>query len=150
MADPERRSLDAPFSLGTLAKIDTYLTTNRSRNSAPLCYYNHDRNLSVYKYIEHTPISHSVAKSDMDTIAKHIPDFGALGLTYNDTVGDKNYFLLDRDSNEDLHTTEGFDDAVKNGEWISVDNDHVTYSSRLQPSNPKYTASLPNAMQMFF
>lgn len=150
MADPERRSLDAPFSLGTLAKIDTYLTTNRSRNSAPLCYYNHDRNLSVYKYIEHTPISHSVAKSDMDTIAKHIPDFGALGLTYNDTVGDKNYFLLDRDSNEDLHTTEGFDDAVKNGEWISVDNDHVTYSSRLQPPNSKYTASLPNAMQMFF
>lgn len=150
MADPERRSLDAPFSLGTLAKIDTYLTTNRSRNSAPLCYYNHDRNLSVYKYIEHTPISHSVAKSDMDTIAKHIPDFGALGLTYNDTVGDKNYFLLDRDSNEDLHITEGFDDAVKNGEWISVDNDHVTYNSRLQPSNPKYTASLPNAMQMFF
>ncbi len=150
MADPERRSLDDPFALGTLAKIDTYLTTNRSRNSAPLCYYNHDRNLSVYKYIEHTPVLHSVAKNDMDIIAKHIPDFGALGLTYNDTVGDKNYFLLDKDSNEDLHTTEGFEDAIKNGEWISVDNDHVTYSSRLQPSNPKYTASLPNAMQMFF
>lgn len=151
MADPQRRSLDDPFSLGTLAKIDTYLTTNRSRNSAPLCYYNHDRNMSVYKYIEHTPIPNGNQRNnDMVTIAKHIPDFGALGLAYNDTVGDKNYFLLDKDSNEDLHTTEGFEEAIKNGEWISVDNDHVTYSSTLQPSNPKYTASLPNAMQMFF
>lgn len=152
MATPERRSLDAPFALGTLAKIDTYLTTNRSRNSAPLCYYNHDRNMSVYKYIEHTPVPNGAPRnsSDMTTIAKHIPDFGALGLTYNDTVGDKNYFLLDRESNEDLQNTEGFEDAIKNGEWISVDNDHVTYGSRLQPANPKYTASLPNAMQMFF
>ena len=37
MSTPERRSLDNPFALGTLAKIDSYLTYNRSRNSAQLC-----------------------------------------------------------------------------------------------------------------
>lgn len=149
MAEPEKRSLDAPFALGTLAKIDTYLTTNRCRNSAPLCYYNHDKNLSVYKYIEHTPAT-DIYDNNINHIGQHLPDFTSLGLTYNDTVGNKNYFLLDENSNEDLHKTEGFHDAINNNEWISVDNDHVTYSSLLQPKVSEYTEYLPNAMQMFF
>ena len=49
MDEPSNRSLNAPFALGTLAKIDKYLTVNRSRNSAPLCYYDHEHNFSIYK-----------------------------------------------------------------------------------------------------
>lgn len=147
MGEPNDRSLNKPFSIGTLAMIDTYLTTNRSRNSAPLCYYNHDRNMSVYKYIEHTPVHGD--EHDLDNISKHLPDFTALGLKYNDNVGNENCFLLD-DVNEDLKSTEGFDEGVKNAEWISVDNDHVTYYNHFQPKINKYNAELPNAMQMFF
>ena len=148
MAPEETRSLDNPFSLGTLAKIDTYLTTNRSRNSAPLCYYNQDRNMSVYKYIEHTPVENP--NKDINVISEHLPDFKKLGLTYNDTVGDKNYFRLNFNSNEDIRNTEGFNEGIQNNEWISVDNDHVTYNNRFQPIVDRFHAPLPNAMQMFF
>ncbi len=149
MARPNMKSLDNPFSLGTLAKIDTYLTTNRSRNSAPLCYYNHDKNFSVYKYIEHTPIN--AQYNDLNVIAEHLPDFRSLGLSYNDTVGNKNFFLLDESSNQDMiNSSEGYREALDKGEWISVDNDHVTYNQSLNPSMNKYTALLPMAMQMFF
>ena len=149
MARPNMKSLDNPFSLGTLAKIDTYLTTNRSRNSAPLCYYNHDKNFLVYKYIEHTPIN--AQYNDLNVIAEHLPDFRSLGLSYNDTVGNKNFFLLDESSNQDMiNSSEGFREAIDKGEWISVDNDHVTYSENFQPGVDAYTAQLPMAMQMFF
>lgn len=148
MSDEKFKSLDKPFALGTLAKIDTYLTTNRSRNSAPLCYYNHDRNMSVYKYIEHFNVDN--CQNSLEEISKHLPDFANLGLTYNDNVGDKNYFVLRQNSNEDLRNTEGFADAIMRQEWISVDNDHVTYNNKFQPSISKYHSALPNAMQMFF
>jgi len=144
MGDPEKRSLDEPFALGTLAKIDRYLTTNRSPNSAPHCYYNHKRNLSIYKYIEHSPVNDN--PNNLSTIKNHLPDFEALGLAYNDSVGNKNCFLLDRiyDDSVDAHG------AISRQEWISVDNDHVTYSNTFQPAVTKYHAPLPNAMQMFF
>ena len=148
MSDEKYRSLDNPFALGTLAKIDTYLTTNRSRNSAPLCYYNHDRNMSVYKYIEHNHVANK--SNNLQEISEHLPDFKALGLTYNDNVGDKNYFQLKMNSNEDMQNTEGFSEAIMKNEWISVDNDHVTFNNKFQPSVSKYNAPLPNAMQMFF
>ncbi len=148
MSDEKYRSLDNPFALGTLAKIDTFLTTNRSRNSAPLCYYNHDKNMSVYKYIEHIHVPQKT--NNLCEISEHLPDFKALGLTYNDNVGDKNYFQLKMNSNEDLHNTEGFSEAIMRNEWISVDNDHVTFNNKFQPSVSKYHAPLPNAMQMFF
>lgn len=148
MGIPERRSLDNPFALGTLAKIDTYLTTNRSRNSAPLCYYNHDKNMSVYKYIEHTQVTGDT--KNINVISEHLPDFKALGLSYNDSVGNKNCFMLDRYSNEDLVNTEGFEEGIRRYEWISVDNDHVTFNNKLQPSVTKFNAPLPNAMQMFY
>jgi len=146
MSDSERRSLDAPFALGTLAKIDSYLTYNRSRNSAPLCYYNHDKNFSIYKYIEH--IQTPDCQHDLSKIAKNMPDFHALGLTYNDTIGNKNFFLLKNEANADLVDTVGFQEGVNRGEWVSVDNDHVTYSNRLQPMLTKYHSCLPNVMQM--
>lgn len=148
MSDEKYRSLDNPFAIGTLAKIDTYLTTNRSRNSAPLCYYNHDRNMSIYKYIEHNHVSRKT--NSLEEISEHLPDFKALGLNYNDNVGDKNYFELKFNSNDDLQNTEGFIDGIKRQEWISVDNDHVTFNNKFQPSISKYHAPLPNAMQMFF
>lgn len=148
MGEPEKRSLDEPFALGTLAKIDNYLTTNRSRNSAPICYYNHARNMSLYKYIEHTPTKGD--SRDLSTIKKKLPDFKDLGLTYNDNVGNKNCFLLNHNSNDDIKGCVGFDEGVAKEEWISVDNDHVTFSNILQPSNYKYNSPLPNAMQMFF
>ena len=147
MSSPERKSLDDAFALGTLAKIDSYMTYNRSRNSAPLCYYNHNKNFSIYKYIEHVPTHRKAAT--LVEISQNMPDFAALGLTYNDTVGEKNYFLLDPKSNSDLQSTEGFEEGVKRQEWVSVDNDHVTYGNILQPSVYKYHNALPNAMQMF-
>ena len=148
MSRPDMRSLDAPFALGTLAKIDSYLTYNRSRNAAPLCYYNHEHNFSIYKYIEHLPVD--APTNNLGVIAQNMPDFGSLGLSYNDTVGYKNFFRLSPKSNADLERTEGFQDGVSKGEWISVDNDHVTYSHYWQPGVTGYHASLPNAMQMFF
>ena len=148
MANPDMRSLDAPFALGTLAKIDFYLTTHRSRNSAPLCYYNHDENYSVYKYIEHIPVYEST--DNLQVIAEHLKDFKALGMSYNDTVGYKNFFMLSPESTEGIDRAEGFDEGVHNREWISVDNDHATYSSCVQPLNSKYFSFLPNAMQMFY
>lgn len=148
MDDPEKRSLDAPFALGTLAKIDAYLTTNRSRNSAPLCYYNHKYNCSIYKYIEHTPVDEN--DHDITTIRRKLPDFRALGLEYNDTVGFKNFFKLDKNSSDTHYKMEGFNEAIDKNEWISVDNDHVTFNTRMQPSLNKYHTSLPNAMGMFF
>ena len=148
MGKPEMRSLDAPFALGTLAKIDFYLTTHRCRNSAPLCYYNHENNYSVYKYIEHIPVNEET--SNLETITKHLNDFKALGMSYNDTAGYKNFFMLAPNSTEGISSTEGFADGLSKQEWITVDNDHVTYNNRLQPMVSKYHTPLPNAMQMFF
>lgn len=148
MEEPEKRSLDDPFALGTLAKIDSYLTANRSRNSAPLCYYNYRYNFSIYKYIEHIPVEDN--DHDINTIRRKLPDFRALGLDYNDTVGYKNLFKLDAKSSDTHHKLDGYHEALNKSEWISVDNDHVTYSGRLQPSVSGYHKSLPNAMGMFF
>lgn len=145
---PEKRSFDNAFALGTLAKIDGYLTANRSRNSAPICYYSHKDNLAVYKYIEHIPVNGN--PNDLATIKVHLPDFKNLSLTYNDSVGFKNCFLLSHESNQDLFNTEGFQEGIRNYDWISVDNDHVTYSNRFQPFIEKFVTGLPNAMQMFF
>ena len=147
MEAPEKRSLDEPFALGTLAKIDSYLTANRSRNSAPLCYYNYRYNFSIYKYIEHIHVEEN--DHDINTIRRKLPDFRAMGLDYNDTVGYKNFFKLDQKSSDTHHKLEGYGDALNKSEWISVDNDHVTYNSRLQPSVSGYHKSLPNAMGMF-
>lgn len=145
---PCKRSLDEPFALGTLAKIDGYLTLNSSRNSAPLCYYNHKGNFSIYKYIEHTNIKEQT--NDISIITKHLPDFKALGLDYNDTVGYKNFFILTEKSSDTHWKMVGFQDALNKNEWISVDNDHVTYNNRLQPFVNGFNKTLPNAMGMFF
>ena len=143
---PEKRSLDAPLSLGTLAKIDAYLTLNRSRNSAPLCYYNYKDNFSIYKYISHTKVDEPT--NDLSKIKSHLPDFSELGLDYNDTVGYKNFFKLNESSIDTHEKMEGFNEALNKNEWISVDNDHVTYNNRLQPMVTGYHTSLPNAMQV--
>lgn len=148
MSRPEARSLDEAFALGTLAKIDSYMTYNKSRNSAPLCYYDHDGNFSIYKYIEHVSVDD--ATNDLKVISQNMPDFATLGLAYNDNVGFKNFFRLSPESNSDLVHSEGFHDGINKGEWISVDNDHVTYGNFWQPGIDKYHAALPNAMQMFF
>ena len=148
MDAPEKRSMDAPFALGTLAKIDGYLTLNRSRNSAPLCYYDHENNFSIYKYIEHAHVDGQT--NDLNVIKSHLPDFKALGLDYNDTVGYKNFFTLNEKSIDTPWKMEGFNEAVNKNEWISVDNDHVTFNNRLQPAVNGYHKTLPNAMGMFF
>ena len=71
-------------------------------------------------------------------------------MSYNDTAGYKNFFMLSPNSTEGIGNTEGFEDGLSKKEWITVDNDHVTYSNRMQPMVSKYHTSLPNAMQMFF
>lgn len=145
---PEKRSLDEPFALGTLAKIDEYLTANRCRNSAPICYYDHKNNFSIYKYIEHFPVEDQC--NNLPIIQKHLPDFKALGMDYNDTVGYQNFFTLEALSSDTHHRTEGFQNAIGKQEWISVDNDHVTYNNIFQPSVRELHRTLPNAMGMFF
>ena len=146
--DPSKRSLDNAFSIGTLAKIDGYLTLNGSRNSAPLCYYDHQNNFSIYKYIEHSHVDEPT--NDLNIIKKHLPDFKALGLDYNDSVGYKNVFKLNENSIDTHRYMDGFNEALNKNEWISVDNDHVTYNNCLQPSVNGYHRTLPNAMGMFF
>ena len=141
---PDKRSLDEPFALGTLAKIDKYLTSNNSRNSAPLCYYDHKGNYSIYKYINHTHVTDNT--KDLNVIKKHLPDFNALGLDYNDTVGYKNFFMLNESSLDTHYRMYGYNEALNKQEWISVDNDHVTYNNRLQPSVTGYNKFLPNGM----
>ena len=147
IADGQRRSLDNPYALGTLAKIDTYLTRNSSRNSAPLVYYNHDRNFLVYEFVNHTPVNGDT--NDLNVIMEHLPDFKKLGLKYNDNVGSNNVFLLNENSGEALKKSVDFQNGTAAKEWVSVDNDHVEYSSRLQPQIFEYHSSLPNAMGMF-
>ena len=148
MDRPEMKSLDKEMALGTLAKIDFYLTAHRCRNSAPLCYYNHDKNFSIYKYIEHVQIENPT--NNLSEISSHLNDFQKLGMTYNDNVGYKNFFKLKENSTDGINNTEGFLDGIKNNEWITVDNDHVTYSNAMQPMISEYCSTLPNGMQMFF
>jgi len=148
MENPEKRSLDDPFAIGTVAKIDEYLTANRSRNSAPLCFYDYEDNFSIYKYITHTHVDDN--PNDINTIRRKLPDFHALGLEYNDNVGFKNFFKLNNESLDTHNKMDGFQEALSKFEWISVDNDHVTYNNKFQPIIAKYNAPLPNAMGMFF
>ena len=95
-------------------------------------------------------IQTQTSTNDLNTISKNIPDFKALGLTYNDTVGNKNFFLLNPELDAEIANSLEYKEGVKKGEWVSVDNDHVTYNNRLQPPISKYHMALPNAMQMFF
>jgi len=146
IAPKNRASLDDPFAMGTLCKIDTYLTRNYCRNSAPLRYYNHNMNTSVYDFVEH---KHVVIKPSTQEIAENIPDFVDLGMKYNDTVGFNNLFILD-DSQKNIKRMYDFNYGANKREWVSVDNDHVTYECRLQPKIYEFHQQLPNHMQMFF
>ena len=147
IASTANRSLDEPFALGTLAKIDTYLTRNNCRNSAPIRYYNHDYNVAIYDYINQVkvPRTHDVSQS-----GKKIPDFGDLGMRQNDTVGANNYFKLD-ESQTAMKNTFDYEYGVNHEELISVDNDHATFINILAPKISEYHKDLPNAMLgMFF
>lgn len=145
MANENRKSLEKDFALGTLAKIDTYMTLNKSRNSAPLLYYNHNKNFLIYEYIEHTPANGDT--KNLSEILKHIPDYKELGLQFNDSIGSNNCFLLNKNSNNSLMNTYKFSEGVKAEEWISIDNDHVTYNNILNPQIRSLHSYLPNAMQ---
>ncbi|MCM1264832.1 MAG: hypothetical protein NC200_01415 [Candidatus Gastranaerophilales bacterium] len=144
MGEEKNRGLNKPFGLGTLALIDTFLTTNRSKNSAPLHFYDHINNVSIYSFVEHCPVPQSANKS-LSEVNNKLGDFRRLGLTFNDTVGNNNYFLL-----EDVHkasvNSEELQEGISNGEWISVDNDHVTFDSRLHPIIKGLHRPLPNVM----
>ena len=145
MADENMRSLDEPFALGTLAKIDTYMTANKSRNTAPLLYYNHDKNFLIYEFIEHIPVDGDTR--NLSVINEHIPDYKALGLQFNDSVGSNNCFLLSEKSNPRLVDSVDFINGIEKGEWVSVDNDHVTYSNNFHPQVREFHSYLPNGMQ---
>ena len=145
MAKEDKRSFEAPFALGTLAKIDMYMTLNKSRNTAPILYYNHDKNFLIYEYIEHTAVDGDTR--NLSIISQHIPDYKELGLQFNDNVGSNNCFLLNEKSNPKLKFSHGFYEGIANGEWISIDNDHVTYANILNPQIQGMHSYLPNAMQ---
>ena len=145
IADPAKRSLNAPYSLGALALIDRYLTLNNCRNIAPLYYYDHNKNVCIYKYQNHNAVEKHFS-SPLE-VNHYMPDFKALGMCYNDTIGCDNYFLSDYDCRP-------YENALSSDkiskELISVDNDHVTYSSPFMLLVTKYNAPLPNEMQRAF
>lgn len=139
--DSSNKGLNKPFALGTLALIDNYLTLNRCRNSAPIYYYNHDLNTSIYKYVNHNKLYTQLQQNQVNS---RLPDFQELGLCYNDTLGSNNYFLIG-DNNIDEENSKNNDN-----ELISVDNDHVTYSKTFMLKSSNYNIELPNAMQTAF
>ena len=142
MADPAKKSLNEPFSLGALALIDGYLTLNKCRNIAPLYYYDHDKNVCIYKYQEHKCVNHRFDSAS--EVNNYMPDFKALGMYYIDTLGNDNYFLSDID----CKNASGYGKPTK--ELICIDNDHVTFSSPFMIMVPEYNATLPNGMQTAF
>lgn len=147
MANENSKSLNNPYSLGVLALIDGYLTQNKCRNIAPLFYYDHDRNTSIYQYQTHNAVH---KKLDNPIIINHfMPDFQALGMCYNDTIGNDNYFLSDQCCVDD-YRQHGYFQDVPEKELISVDNDHVTFSSSFMLPVSKYNVMLPNEMQHAF
>ncbi len=147
MANPEARGLNKPFALGTLAMIDTYLTRNNCRNSAPIRYYHHDSNTALYDYIEHNTADSKLKQ--LHEFVINMPDFADLGLRQNDTVGANNYFKLEENQKAMQHTYD-FQYGVDHNELVSVDNDHVTYEQLLCPVDYVFNKSLPCEMQMFF
>ena len=143
IADPEKRSMNAPFSLGALALIDGYLTLNKCRNIAPLYYYDHNKNVCIYAYQEHKVVNHKFCSAT--EVNNYMPDFQALGMCYIDTLGNDNYFLSDRDCE-----TKQYDPQKPTKELICVDNDHVTFSSPFMILLTEYNTPLPNGMQTAF
>ena len=145
IAPLERKSLDDSCALGTLCKIDTYLTRNYCRNSAPFRYYNHNLNASIYDFIEHRKVDKKIT---LEEIKENIPDFIDLNMKYNDTAGRNNFLILDNTQ----HRIQGMNDyhyGVEKSEWITVDNDHVVFETRFQPIIDKYHHILPNTMDLF-
>ena len=146
IGDPLDKGLNKPFAIGTCSIIDTYLTQNNCRNSAPIRYYNHNTNTAIYDFIEH---KYTSKIDQISGFKENMPDFDDLGLRHNDTVGVNNYFLLDKDQKA-MSNTYDFDYGVKHEEYVSVDNDHVNYTQQLNPKIQGFHVYLPNAMQMFF
>ena len=140
------KGLNKTPTIGTCSMIDSYLTQNNCRNSAPFRYYDHNNNLAIYDYIEHEKAHHI---HSIQKLKENMPDFVDLGLMQNDTVGSNNYFLLDKNQNA-MKSTYDYKYGVDHNELVSVDNDHVTYNQSLAPMIPKYHTYLPNGMQMFF
>lgn len=146
LGDCANSGLNKPFAIGTCAIIDTYLTQNNCRNSAPIRYYNHDTNSAIYDFVEH---KHTSKIYQLTDFTHNMPDFEDLGLKHNDMVGNNNYFLLDTEQKA-MKNTYDFEYGVEHGEYISVDNDHVNYTQPLNPKIQGYHIYLPNAMQMCF
>lgn len=146
MGNEDDRGLNKPFGLGTLSLIDTYLTTNRSKNSAPLRFYDHQKNVSIYSYIEHCPIKRDEVTS-LSEVNNKLPDFKKLGLYYNDTIGSNNYFQL-KDIHKNAVGSHDIENGIRNNEWISVDNDHVTFASLLHPRIDGLHRALPDIINV--
>ena len=149
MADPKYKGLESEFGMGTTCKIDTYLTENGCRNSAPIRYYNHNKNLSIYDYVAPNPVPKRI-QYDLTEFSRKMPDFKDLGLSQSDTVGLNNYFKMGH--NQDcLKNTFDVGYGIDHGEYVSVDNDHVTYTQMLSPMIYKYFKNLPQSVGgMFF
>ena len=145
----ENRGMDSEFGMGTTCKIDTYLTKNNCRNSAPLKYYDHGKNVSIYDYVTPNPVPERISY-DLTSFDRKMPDFKDLGLSQSDTLGANNYFEL-KGNQECMRNMYDVDFGIKNGEYVSVDNDHVTYTQILSPMINKYFKHLPQSVgAMFF
>lgn len=143
--DSDKKGLNKPFAIGTCCIIDQYLTMNNCRNSAPLKYYNHNRNTAIYDYIEHETTSKI---NSLNGFIDYMPDFSDLGLYHSDTVGTNNYFKLN-EKQEVMKGSFDFQYGVDKGELVSVDNDHVIFNLGFSPMVDNYHKYLPTGMQMF-
>lgn len=151
LATPENKGLDKVNALGTLCKIDTYLTRNYCRNSAPIKYYNHKLNASIYDFIEHQKIEKQPTLQEID---RQIPDFRDLGLRYYDNLGVNNFFILDNTQYR-VKGTNDFHYGVNKSEWITVDNDSVSFDCKFHPILEGFHRPLPinsdfNNIKAFF
>ncbi len=148
IAPEENKGINVPNAMGTTCIVDAYLTQNNCRNSAPIRYYNHDKNTAIYDKIKHEKVQQ--IRYDMNSLRKYkIPDMDNLGIQQNDTVGANNYFQLSKNQTA-LKNSHDFKLGAANEEFISVDNDHASYSQIFSPKIEKYFKDLPQGtMQMF-
>ncbi|MEW5819662.1 MAG: hypothetical protein AB1782_05675 [Cyanobacteriota bacterium] len=123
-------TLDLVDSVGLQAVIDYYLTQNNCQNSSKVYYYDEKLNASIYEYVEKNGDQSQVQGMEKMSgrFVGRMTDLAALGVRFNDTMGDGNVF-------------------VRDGNLIMVDNGHCTFDNPLKPKIDSFHKDLPNTLQ---
>lgn len=124
--------IDVADSIILQAIIDYYLTLNNCQNAAKMYYYEKHFNVAVYEYVEKDLDQSQVqgAEKISGNFVRKMKDLKALGITFNDTIGDNNVL-------------------VNKGNLVVVDSGHCTFEEFLKPVIWGYHKDLPNNIQSF-